>query len=129
MLLIIKEETAGSPTDVEVKWTHLHPREISQMYEQTYGVSISNRTIKRILREAGYRRRRPNKALAIGKSPHRSAQFRLIFYFATLFSEMENNPIISLDTKKLKIPQGGERVFRAIRQRKSSIVQRNPQSI
>ena len=59
LLIIIEQETAGSPTDVEVKWTHLHPREISQMYAQKHGVSISNRTIKRILRELGYCRRRP----------------------------------------------------------------------
>lgn len=100
LLRIIEQETAGSPTDIEVKWTHLHPREISQMYEQKHGVSISNSTIKRILRESGYRRRRPSKALATGQSPHREAQFRLIFYFVALFSKMENNPIISIDTKK-----------------------------
>lgn len=48
----------------------------------------------------GYVRRRPIKNLPIGKSPFRTEQFRLIFFFAFLFSEMENNPILSMDTKK-----------------------------
>lgn len=112
LLIIIEQEMAESPTDTAVKWTHLHPREISQMYEQRHGVSISHQTIKRILQKLGYRRRRPSKALATGKSPHREAQFRLIFYFAALFSKMENNPIISIDTKKKEflgqLDRGGE---------------------
>ena len=48
----------------------------------------------------GYCKRRPNKALITGKSPFRSEQFKLIFYFAFLFAEMQNNPILSMDTKK-----------------------------
>lgn len=48
----------------------------------------------------GYRKRRPNKALATGQSPFRSEQFRLLFYFAFLFKEMEHNPMLSMDTKK-----------------------------
>ena len=99
-MLIIEQSTAGSPTDAEVKWTDLRPQKIAQMYKEAYGVSLSNQTVKRILAEAGYRRRRPSKALATGKSPYRAAQFRLIFYFAALFAEMEHNPIISVDTKK-----------------------------
>jgi hypothetical protein len=52
------------------------------------------------MKELGYKKRRPIKALATGKSPFRAEQFKFIFYFAFLFSEMDNNPILSMDTKK-----------------------------
>jgi len=48
----------------------------------------------------GYKKRRPIKALTTGKSPHRAEQFEIIFWFALLFSMMDNNPILSMDTKK-----------------------------
>lgn len=97
---IIEFHRAGSPTDPDVKWTHLKPSDIAKAYEKRWAESISNGTIKRILKDLGYKKRRPTKDLTTGKSPHRAAQFRLIFYFAFLFAEMENNPILSMDTKK-----------------------------
>ncbi len=100
ILKIVKHETAGSPTDNNVKWTHLRASDISKVYSNKYNDKISNRTVKRILKDKGYCKRRPNKALSTGKSPMRAEQFALIFYFATLFSEMEHNPILSIDTKK-----------------------------
>lgn len=54
----------------------------------------------RILKEAGFCKRRPSKTLSTGKSPHRSAQFQLILYFVTLYTQMEHNPMLSMDTKK-----------------------------
>lgn len=83
-----------------MKWTHLYPGEIAQRYSEQTGNRISHGTVKRILKEAGYRKRRPSKALATGKSPHRAEQFRLIFFFANLFACMDHNPILSIDTKK-----------------------------
>lgn len=97
---MISVNRAGSPTDPSVKWTHLKPAQLAELYRQKWDESISKGTVKRILRSLGYKRRRPCKALATGKSPFRAQQFRLIFYFAFLFSEMEHNPILSLDTKK-----------------------------
>lgn len=100
---IIKLHTAGSPTRPEVKWTDLKPIEIAKRYEEEWSEKISHGTIKRILKSLDYKKRRPNKSIATGKSPHRSAQFQLIFYFAFLFSEMDNNPILSMDTKKKEV--------------------------
>ena len=100
ILELIKLETAGSPTDSSVKWTNLRNSKISELYEKKYSERISSRTVKRILKDNGFCKRRPNKALSTGKSPHRSEQFKLIFYFAFLFPEMGNNPILSIDTKK-----------------------------
>jgi len=100
ILEIVENETAGSPTDSQIKWTHLRPLEIANTYKLKWDDTISNRTVKRILKDNGYCKRRPNKALSTGKSPFRTEQFALIFYFATIYSEMENNPILSIDTKK-----------------------------
>lgn len=97
---IISLNSAGSPTDPDVKWTHLKVKNIQEQYVTKYGSKISRQTIKRIMKALGYKKRRPIKALAIGKSPFRSEQFKLIFYFAYLFVEMDNNPILSMDTKK-----------------------------
>lgn len=97
---IISLHQAGSPTDPKVKWTHLKPSDIARLYEEKWSVTLSDQTIKRLLKKSGYRNRRPRKELITGKSPYRQAQFKLIFYFALLFSEMDNNPIISGDTKK-----------------------------
>lgn len=97
---IISLNKAGSPTDPTVKWTHLKPSDIAKAYESKWSEKLSNQTIKRLLRKLGYRNRRPRKELITGKSPYRAAQFKLIFYFAFMFSEMDNNPILSGDTKK-----------------------------
>lgn len=94
---------AGSPTDPEVKWTHLKAKDIQQKYELEWSSKISKQTIKRILKKLGYKKRRPIKALITGKSPYREEQFKLVFYFAYLFSEMEHNPILSMDTKKKEV--------------------------
>ena len=79
---------------------HLKPSDISKEYELRWSEKISNQTVKRILRLLGYVKRRPLKNLSIGQSPFREEQFRLVFYFAFLFSEMVDNPILSMDTKK-----------------------------
>lgn len=100
ILSIVEPHTAGCPTDPSVKWTHLKPSHISKEYGERYNDSLSHGTIKRILKKLGYVKRRPSKNLAIGKSPFRQQQFKIIFYFAFLFSEMEENPILSMDTKK-----------------------------
>jgi hypothetical protein len=56
--------------------------------------------VKRILKQAGYVKRKPSKSIAIGKSPHRKEQFQIIKFLTSLFTKMENNPILSIDTKK-----------------------------
>ena len=103
ILKIVALETAGSPTDTSLKWTHLKASDISKKYQKKFKDKLSNGTIKRILKANGFSKRRPNKALSTGKSPDRVEQFALIFYFTSLFLKMEHNPILSIDTKKKKI--------------------------
>lgn len=95
--------TAGSPTDSSVQWTHLRPCDIALYLEQTYQIKVSNRCIKRILRDNNYKFRKPGKNIAIGKSPDRAVQFEIIFLIMALFMGMGHNPMISIDTKKKEV--------------------------
>lgn len=70
---------------------------------KSYQVEVETKCIKRILHAAGYRKRKPAKQLATGNSPDRSEQFRIISFLMAVFMLMENNPIISIDTKKKEI--------------------------
>lgn len=73
------------------------------MLYQEYRIACSNQTIKRILKANGYVKRKPTKSLAIKESPNRAEQFRIICSLIRLFEEMDNNPILSIDTKKKEL--------------------------
>jgi len=100
ILRIVENHTAGIPTNEKVKWTDLRPTEIKNVLYEHYQIRCSNQTIKRILKANGYVKRKPTKSLAIGNSPNRAEQFRIICLLISLFEDMEHNPIISIDTKK-----------------------------
>lgn len=99
----VEQETAGSPTDETIKWTHLKPIEIALHLEQTYQLEVGTGCIKRILSGADYRKRKPAKKLPTGESRDRKEQFRIISFLVALFWMMEENPIISIDTKKKEV--------------------------
>jgi hypothetical protein len=92
--------TAGSPTDINVKWTDLKPRDIKKYIMNTHNIDVSHGCIKRILKADGYVTRKPIKSLPIGASVHRAAIFELVIFTVTLFQDMLNSPILSIDTKK-----------------------------
>ncbi len=71
--------------------------------KRTHKVEVSHSCIKRILRANNYKKRKPAKSIAIGKSPNRAQQFEIIFFLIALFTDMDNNPIISIDTKKKEV--------------------------
>lgn len=101
----VEHHTAGSPTDETLKWTYLQRWEIAQYLREEHGHQVSLGCIKRILKAQGWSHRKPAKVLATGKSPFRRAQFDVIYLLITLFMASENNPILSMDTKK-KEPLG-----------------------
>ncbi|MBA4185743.1 MAG: hypothetical protein H0X49_17325 [Acidobacteria bacterium] len=70
----VEQETAGSPTDATVKWTHLRYCDIALYLEKTYQIQVASKCIKRILCANGYRKRKPAKTLETGKSPDRNNQ-------------------------------------------------------
>ena len=103
ILEYVEENTAGSPTDEAVKWTHLRHCDIVLYLEKTYQVEVQAECVKRILHKSGYRKRKPAKQVETGRSPHRSEQFRIIGFLMNLFLLMRDNPIISVDTKKKEV--------------------------
>jgi len=103
ILEYVEQNTAGSPTDETIKWTHLRPGEIALHLQRTYQAEVGRDCIKRILHANGYRKRKPAKNLATGESPHRGEQFRIISFLVALLMLMEENPMISIDTKKKEV--------------------------
>ena len=103
ILEYVEQNTAGSPTDETIKWTHLRVCDIALHLQKSYQEEVGTECIKRILYENGYRKRKPAKTLATGESPPRSEQFRIISFLLALFRLMEANPIISIDTKKKEV--------------------------
>ena len=70
---------------------------------ETYQVAVDTKCVKRILHAQGYRKRKPAKQVATGKSPDRREQFRVIAVLVGLFMLLEENPVISVDTKKKEL--------------------------
>jgi hypothetical protein len=102
ILAHVEAHTAGNPTN-DVTWTHLRPCDIKLHLKTVHGTHASHTCIKRILAANGYRKRKPPKTILGGKSPDRHQQFEIIFFLVALFMDMENNPIISIDTKKKEL--------------------------
>jgi hypothetical protein len=103
ILEYVEQNTAGSPTNETVKWTHLRYCEIALHLQKSYQEEVGTNCIKRILYAQGYRKRKPAKNIATGNSPDRSEQFRIIGFLLALFMLMPENPIISIDTKKKEV--------------------------
>ena len=99
ILEYVDQNTAGSPTDETIKWTHIRNCDIAAHLQKSYQAEVGTECIKRILYENGYRKRKPAKTIATGTSPDRSEQFRIIGFLLALFMLMPENPIISIDTK------------------------------
>lgn len=100
MLDYVSQHTAGSPTDFTVKWTALRPKDIALYLKENHNISVSHNCIKRILKADGYVKRKPQKCLATGVSQDREEQFNIVNFLKSLFESMDNNPVLSIDTKK-----------------------------
>ncbi|QZE14096.1 ISAzo13 family transposase [Halosquirtibacter laminarini] len=99
----VADHMEGSPTDPNVKWTHLRPCDIATFILMKYDITLSNGQIKRILKNNGYCRRKPSKSISTGESKNREEQFHIIRVLMLLFTNMPHNPIISIDTKKKEV--------------------------
>lgn len=95
---LIEQHKAGSPTNPEVYWIHLKPREIAKLYEDEFGEHISNTFIKKELKVLGYGFRKISKNLATGTYAKRNEQFAIIFYLVSIMSL--KSPVLSIDCKK-----------------------------
>jgi hypothetical protein len=97
-LEIVKDHTAGSPMDEEVKWTNLGPKAISKVFRER-GYSISEYIVKQLLKKHKYVQRKMQKTKTVKEAEYRDEQFKNI---NKLKEEHINkgDPVISLDVKK-----------------------------
>ena len=97
---ILKDNTAGSPMDEEIKWTNLTLVEISKAFK-TKGMSVSEFIVKQLLEKHGFVERKMQKAVTMKETIDRNEQFERISGLREEYSKSKN-PIISIDVKKKK---------------------------
>lgn len=95
---ILKDHTAGSPMDEEIKWTNLSLKDISNAFKSR-GMNISPYVVKQLLKKHGFVERKMNKAVTMKDCKDRNRQFKRIKELKEEYSNSEN-PIISIDVKK-----------------------------
>jgi len=98
---ILKDHTAGSPMDEEIKWTNLNLKEISKAFESK-GMNITPYVVKQLLKKHGFVERKMQKAVTMKDCKDRNEQFKRIQELKEEYLKSEN-PIISMDVKKKNI--------------------------
>jgi hypothetical protein len=91
---------AGSPTDASIYWVSLSYQQLAAKFYEQSGIAVSNGVVKRLLKELGYRYRKPYKVLPTGVYAGRDEQFKIIFKLMALLHLAGENPIVSIDCKK-----------------------------
>lgn len=94
----IERYKAASPTDPNVYWIHLKPKEIASKFETESGFKISHGLVKRQLLAMNFSYRKLSKQLATGHCEDRDKQFKVIFSLVAITTMQ--TPIISIDCKK-----------------------------
>jgi hypothetical protein len=97
-LQVLRDHTAGSPTDEKIKWTNLTRREIIAGLKE-HGLTVSATVVRQLLVKHDYRRRKAQKQEATGTTEHRNEQFLRIGELKTEYLAGPN-PVLSMDTKK-----------------------------
>lgn len=97
---ILKDHTAGSPMDKEIKWTNLNRKEISKAFKSR-GMNITPHVVKQLLKKHGFVERKMQKAVTMKDCKDRNEQFERIQELREEYSKSDN-PIISIDVKKKK---------------------------
>jgi Rhodopirellula transposase DDE domain len=97
-LEIVKDHTAGSPMDEEVKWTNLGQRAISKAFKEK-GYKVSEHVVKQLLKKHKYVQRKMQKTKTVKETALRNEQFENIKDLREEYTRSEN-PIISIDVKK-----------------------------
>lgn len=98
LIAFIERYKAGSPTDEKVFWVSQKPKELAAQFNKEYQRTISNRSVKLLLNELGYRYRKHQKQIATGTYQQRNEQFAIICNIILVMSI--KSPVISVDCKK-----------------------------
>lgn len=97
-LEVVKDNTAGSPMDENIKWTNLSQERIVELLAQR-GFFVSVPVVKDLLKKHHFKKRKPFKSIAGGKSEFRDEQFQKIDRLKEEYQE-QGNPVVSMDVKK-----------------------------
>ena len=95
---IIRDHTAGSPMNEEIKWTNLTLKEISNAFNSR-DLNLSPYVVKQLLKKHNFVERKMQKAVTMKDCKDRNKQFERIYELKEEYSNSEN-PIISVDVKK-----------------------------
>lgn len=74
---ILRNHTAGSPMDGQIKWTNLNRKEISKAFKAR-GMDISPHVVKQLLKKHGFVERKMQKAVTMKETKDRNEQFEKI---------------------------------------------------
>ena len=94
--------TAGSPTDEEVKYTHLSPLQLAMKLAQKGFGQLSAYLIKQLLKVLGFKKRKMHKNYCPKQVPLRNEQFEHIATLKAAFLD-KGLPVLSIDTKKKEL--------------------------
>lgn len=97
---VLSEHTAGNPMKENVKWTNLTKADIIKMMAQR-GVKISRNIVRKLLKKNNFVKRKAQKSTATTQHKDRNKQFKQISAVREEY-EYSDNPIISIDTKKVE---------------------------
>jgi hypothetical protein len=97
---VLLDRTAGSPV-AEVLWTDLTATDIAEALA-ALGTPASVHVVEQLLGKHNYHRRKAQKALPMGQSKDRDAQFLNIARLKQQYLGSAN-PILSIDTKKREL--------------------------
>jgi hypothetical protein len=94
----IEKHKGGSPTNANVYWIHLKPKQIAACLREQEGISVSHGLVKRTLLGMNFKYRKLSKNLPTGEYAERNKQFTIIFTLVAMMSA--NSPVLSIDCKK-----------------------------
>ena len=97
-LEVLKNYTAGSPMNEQIKWTNLTQQEIVEGLKN-YGIIVSVTVVQKLLKKHGYVKRQAQKKQTTKITKNRNEQFENLARITEEY-ELQGNPIISMDTKK-----------------------------